>query len=154
MAKKTQDSESGQFAAFEPTPEERIIVSVLAAEGVTHLAICRHIRRPGAKASELEPISPKTLRKYFRRELTEGRSIADSEIVHANYKLMRAGNPQVTMFLAKSRLGWREVQEVHMRESYGDLVKEAHEKAAERRQAEKAKLTLLQGGKPEGEKAA
>lgn len=149
---KTKHTDTGQFAAFEPTPEERTIVAILAAEGITQRAICRFITRPAADPKkDPEKISLQTLRRHFKRELAEGREAADAEIVNANYALMRKGNPQVTMFLAKARLGWKEVQEVHMRETYGDLVKDAHVRAEEQRKA--AKLTLV-GGKDTETKAA
>ena len=149
MAKK-HDDETGKFAAFEASDKEREIVSILAAEGIPQRSICRFVKREGKPGKGFEPISLATLKRHFREELKIGREVADATIVHKNYELMIAGNPQVTMFLAKARLGWKEVTEVHMRETYGDLVQQAQAKAAER---EKIKLVAIQGGKP-AEKAA
>lgn len=141
-----RDKDTGQNESYLPTPEDRVIVALLAGEGTPQRAICRFVKWTNNQG-ELVPIAYATLKRHFRDELRQGREIADAEIVSANYKLMRAGNPQVTMFLAKARLGWKEVTEVHMRESYGDLVKQSAEKAEQRR--EQAKLAVIQGGKPD-----
>lgn len=137
-----RDSESGKFAAFEPTERERELVGILAGEGVPYRAICRFVKREDV-GGIMAPINLSTLRRHFREELAAGREIADATIVNKNYELMLAGNPQVTMFMAKVRLGWKEVSEVHVRESYGELVQGSAKKAEELRRAGKPALAVV-----------
>lgn len=151
MPKPPRDT-TGKFAQFEATDKERELVAILAAEGVPQRAICRFVKRDEHKGEGVRPISLKTLKRHFRPELTAGREIADATIVNKNYELMIAGNPQVAMFMAKVRLGWKEVTEVHVRESYGELVQSSAKKAEELRKGGKPALAVV--APPAAEKAA
>jgi hypothetical protein len=60
-----QDATNGRFVGFEPTEAEKIAVATLANNGMPQEQICEYVRRDG------KAINPQTLRRYFRRELTE-----------------------------------------------------------------------------------
>jgi hypothetical protein len=81
-----------------PTEEQRGLVKSMAACGIPHEQIAKHI---GIR-------SPKTLRRHFRGEL-------DSGVAEANYKMARSlfesgtgGDTLAAMFWLKCRAGWRE----------------------------------------------
>jgi DNA-binding CsgD family transcriptional regulator len=82
---------------FCSTEEQQRQVKMLAALGMNHEDI----------AQVLE-ISPKTLRKHFRRELTRGDIEARTRIARNLMQSGDSGNVPAQIFLAKARLGWRE----------------------------------------------
>lgn len=82
---------------FQPTEEQRRQVQKMALVGMPHDLI-----------GNIIGITPKTLRKHFRQVLTRG----DAEgKLHIAAKLMQSvdtGNVTAQIYLAKTRLGWRE----------------------------------------------
>lgn len=93
-------------AAFIPTKEQSIAVSVMAACGVPQADIARQLAKPGGKAIDL-----KTLRKAFRRELDEGMRTANSLVARALFKKATGDGPQsvtAAIFWLKTRAGWKE----------------------------------------------
>ena len=81
-----------------PTAEQRRIVKSMAACGIPHDQIAKHL---GIR-------SPKTLRKYYRSEL-------DSAAPEANYKMASTlfekgtkGDTVAAMFWLRCRAGWKE----------------------------------------------
>ncbi|WP_196256365.1 hypothetical protein [Burkholderia gladioli] len=55
-----------------------------------------------------KPISTPTLRKHFRRELTEGLVKANTRIAQALFKKAASGNVASMIFWLKTRGGWKE----------------------------------------------
>jgi len=70
----------------------------MAACGIPHEQIARQIRIR----------SPKTLRKYFRRELDCGVSEANYQVAKSLYDKSVSGDTAAAMFWLKCRAGWRE----------------------------------------------
>ena len=86
---------------FEPTAEQRKTVEVMAAYGMPEEQIASTIGPKG--------ISPKTLRKYFRRELLLGATKANSKVAETAYQMAISGKcPVMTIFWLKCRGGWKE----------------------------------------------
>jgi hypothetical protein len=52
--------------------------------------------------------APKTLRKHFRHELDLGMAEANGEIVDSLFANAKKGNVAAQIYLAKTRLHWRE----------------------------------------------
>jgi predicted transcriptional regulator len=54
-------------------------------------------------------ITPKTLRKHFRRELDTGAIEANAEVAQTLYRMATSGtHPAASIFWVKARCGWRE----------------------------------------------
>jgi len=69
-------------------------------------------------------VTPKTLRKYFRRELTHGAIEANAKVMETLFEMATSGdNTAATIFYAKTRCGWREKPRDEGRE--GDGVRDA-----------------------------
>ena len=83
--------------AFVVTDEMREKVRSLAARGVPHETI-----------APIVGCDPKTLRKYFRKELDIGMAEADAEVLGSLYENARGGNVVAQIFWVKTRLGMRE----------------------------------------------
>ena len=86
---------------FTPTDEQRGMVKAFAAYGVQQDEIAKYLE-----------IDPKTLRKYFRRELDTGSIEATSKVAQSLYKAATSGNVGAAIFWMKARAGWREKQVV------------------------------------------
>lgn len=110
---KTTDSASvtpikkRKTTAYVPTEPQRSAVRMAAAAGYRDVDICRLI------ATDDKEITAQTLRKYFSRELQQGKPRADLAVVSALYKLAvgvdgEKPNVAACIFWAKTRLGWRE----------------------------------------------
>lgn len=138
MARGAKKGDRGQ-AAFEPTNEQRELVATLAGCGISQEVICLEV-----KGADGEPITSRTLRKHFRVELNRGMEIANARVVKAAHKSALAGNVPMMIFWLKVRMGWKEpAQDVNVGVTYGQLVAAAFEKGRD----EKAKLTVIEGGK-------
>jgi hypothetical protein len=88
---------------FEPTAEQRKTVEVMAAYGIPEEQIASTIGPKG--------ISPKTLRKHFRRELLLGATKANSKVAETAYQMAISGkSPALTIFWLKCRARWRETE--------------------------------------------
>ena len=84
---------------FRIAEHHRNLVKALAGYGLKHEQIARII---GIR-------SPKTLRKYFRKELDIGSAEANANVAQCLYKMATSGTqPATTIFWLKSRGGWRE----------------------------------------------
>ena len=80
-----------------PTEEQRTLVKSMAACGIQHEQIAKHI---GIR-------SPKTLRKYFRSELDSGVTVANYQMAKSLFDSGTKGNTAAAMFWLKCRAGWR-----------------------------------------------
>lgn len=91
--------------AFEATAEQRQLVMLGAAIGMTHEQIAAQINYPTG-------IHPETLRKAFREELDQGADrvglmVARNLVAIASDKTHKASHI-AAMFYLKSRRGWRD----------------------------------------------
>ena len=82
---------------YQPTPEKRKQVNMLAGFGVSHEQICTLI---GLR-------SPKTLRRYFSSELSFGIAESHTGVLQTAFKLATSRrNPAMTAFWLKTRARW------------------------------------------------
>lgn len=85
-----------------PTDEQRAHVRMLAGNGVSLIEIGRLVRIR----------SPKTLRRYFRKELIEGRLSGRASIFATQYKMASSGkHPHATMSFLRRNAHWHEGME-------------------------------------------
>jgi len=83
---------------FSPSDEQRRTVKALAAVGVPHEAIARHL-----------DIDAKTLRKHFRQELDHGMLEANVKVAQTLFTMATVDrNTAACIFWLKARGGWRE----------------------------------------------
>jgi hypothetical protein len=80
-----------------PTEEQRRQIQSLAAVGISHEDIAQKI---GIR-------SPKTLRKYFRKELDLAAIDANATIAGALYKRAKEGNVDAQKYWLERRANWR-----------------------------------------------
>lgn len=97
---------------FQPTKDERDLVTLLAGLGIDQDVIRSVIRRPSG--ASMKPISRPTLRKHFREELDTGALKVEAQLAGSLVK--RALDPKnpsgaaSAMFMLKARFGWKERQ--------------------------------------------
>lgn len=88
---------------FTPTRKQRETVSMLAGCGVSLETICR--------LPEFN-INISTLKKYFQREIDNGKEISNGAVLKSAFRQAISGKvPAMTMFWLKCRARWREVHE-------------------------------------------
>lgn len=86
---------------FKPNEEQKRMVKSMSGYGIPEDDIARTIGPRG--------ISPKTLRKYFRQELSLGSTLANTKVAQTLFHLASSGEcVAASIFWAKTRLGWRE----------------------------------------------
>ncbi len=93
MAKKTPGR-----PPHHPSPTDRRIVQVLAGQGIPQSEICRVL-----------DLSPKTLRRHFRRELDVGAAKLEAALILHLYRLASGNGPvalKALVFVLRSRFGW------------------------------------------------
>jgi len=106
-------------AQHDPTPEKRAIVQALAQFGIPQEQIARKVG-----------VSEKTLRKHYAIELEDGATAANLAVAKNLYAFAAgskgAAPQQVTagIFWAKTRMGWRETQDVNHNHSFADGARE------------------------------
>ncbi len=84
--------------SLNPTEKQRELVKSLAACGIRQEDIARKI---GIR-------SPKTLRKYFRKELTNGATDANYNVAKSLYHKALGGDTYAAQFWLRCRAGWRD----------------------------------------------
>lgn len=85
-------------SGYKPSEETRRQVKIMAGIGLPEDQICTLVNLR----------SPKTLRRYFSKELSGGRAECNIKIRQTAYNLAISGtNPKMTMFLLRTRLRWR-----------------------------------------------
>ena len=104
-----KQGDDGRIEAFEPTPEQRKLVTNMAGIGCTNeeLLQCIPWDRPDG-----QPISEKTLLKHFRPELTRGRSLAAMKLKKTAFELAEGGDKTMLIFLLKTKHGYSETVKV------------------------------------------
>lgn len=86
--------------AYEPTKADRDTVMVMVAAGIAQADIAPCIGTEG--------ISPKTLRKHFKRELAIGVTKVNTLCSTAIVQAITRGESWACCFWAKTRMNWRE----------------------------------------------
>jgi hypothetical protein len=87
---------------FDPTDEQRRTVRAMSGFGVPQPDIALHLG-----------IDPKTLRKYFRDDLSRGSIEATTKVAQSLFNMATKGNNvAAAIFWMKARAGWREKQEI------------------------------------------
>ncbi|MBU9382092.1 hypothetical protein [Burkholderia gladioli] len=89
--------------SFKSTAAQRALVEQLAAFGIPQEDMVMLVLDANGK-----PISAPTLRKHFRRELTEGLVKANTRIAQALFKKAASGNVASMIFWLKTRGRWKE----------------------------------------------
>jgi hypothetical protein len=81
--------------SFKPMKDQRKLIKSLAAMGLPHEDICTVLRLR----------SPKTLRKYFHRELFEGVAEATAQVSRTAFEMAISGDyPAMTYFWLKCQV--------------------------------------------------
>ena len=88
---------------MQPTPEQRNQVEVLSGFGV-----------PQHQIATLLGCDPKTLRKHFEDELSQGDAKATAKIAQTLYNKAVSGDTACLIFWLKARAGWREKHDVEI----------------------------------------
>jgi transposase-like protein len=88
-------------AKLNPTEDQRRMVKTMTAMGATQTDV----------AARLGVRSPKTLRKYFRKELDQGGSEANMTVAQALFNEAKGGDVKAATFWLKCRAGWRDQQD-------------------------------------------
>jgi hypothetical protein len=89
---------------YEPTEEQRRTVKAMAGYGVPQDDIANHLE-----------IDAKTLRKHFRRELSNGTVEANAKVGQSLFNMATSGgNVAAAIFWMKARAGWREKHDVQV----------------------------------------
>jgi|694.fasta_scaffold02764_24 hypothetical protein len=86
---------------WEPSEQDRKLVEKMAACGVPQDQIAAVLGR-----------DPKTLRKYCAEELDHAATRANANVAASLYQAAIKGNVTAQIFWCKTRLGWKEVQQV------------------------------------------
>lgn len=102
---------------FEPTAEERQKVYQLTAAGFTVEEIAKTIYR------YKKPISDKTVRKYFSKELETARIEAVGAVAARLFKKAMDGDTASMIFYLKTRGGWKESQAIECSGINGEPIK-------------------------------
>jgi DNA-binding CsgD family transcriptional regulator len=105
--------------AFEPTPEQVYSVDLMASIGL-----------PQAAIAEALGVTPKTLRKHFKRELATGRTRTIAKVADALVRQALAGNITAMIFYLKTQAGWRETQRIEHSGNISSLSDEELERIA------------------------
>lgn len=98
---------------FEPTPEQRLRVQIMASCGMPQDYICTQIinRQTG------NPIDRKTLRRAFKEELVQASPVANAMVAQSLFKKATGTGPQsvtAAIFWLKCRAGWKPVEGVEV----------------------------------------
>lgn len=102
----------------EPTDKTRAEVSALVSFGIIHDDIATYL-----------DIDPKTLRKYYKRELDTGTTKANAAMARRLFKAgMDDGSVPAMIFWMKARGGWREKQEFDHTSSDGSMTPQVIER--------------------------
>lgn len=109
-SKKTTGKKATTGAAaqgFEPTEDQRLLVSCLAIVPIQPKNICRFIINPKTE----KPVGLETLYNHFAEELSDGGAATASLCMSALTRNMRAGGQPANtaaIFVLKTRFGFRE----------------------------------------------
>ena len=94
---------------FVPTQSEKFFVHCMAGMKMTTAEICKVIgggRGANGDGEVGKPLSPKTLYRYFKKELEAGPSLLRAKITGNFYRALEEGAPWATQFGLRNRFGW------------------------------------------------
>ncbi len=89
--------------AFQPTDEDRALVEQLAAFGIPVTSMTLFVKDKAGK-----PISERTLRKHFAKELDQGELKANVKVAQTLFKKAISGDTTSMIFWLKTRARWKE----------------------------------------------
>jgi hypothetical protein len=89
--------------AFQPTDEDRALVEQLAAFGIPVTSMTLFVKDKDGK-----PISERTLRKHFAKELDQGELKANVKVAQTLFKKAISGDTTSMIFWLKTRARWKE----------------------------------------------
>ena len=124
---------------FEPTDEQRKLVDELAGYGIPEPDIAKLVLNPSSKPPS--PISPVTLRKYFREELDAGHVRANHKVAGALFKNATTGTetypggiPTAQIFWLKTRGKgqWKDKQHLEIEPPPSELEEQEIDEAITR----------------------
>ncbi len=128
---------------FTPTEKERGMVEALAGLGLAQEDISLLIINPATG----KHIDAKTLRKAFAHELSVGGAKAKAEIARTIFKMATEDKSvSAALFLAKTRLGWKEPPANEQKDAGGT----AHEDALEDLELSLTMQQKTRDARPEG----
>lgn len=88
---------------FQPTDEDRALVEQLAAFGIPVESMTLFVKDKAGK-----PISERTLRKHFAKELDQGELKANVKVAQTLFKKAISGDTTSMIFWLKTRARWKE----------------------------------------------
>ena len=88
---------------FQPTDEDRALVEQLAAFGIPVTSMTLFVKDKAGK-----PISERTLRKHFAKELDQGELKANVKVAQTLFKKAISGDTTSMIFWLKTRARWKE----------------------------------------------
>jgi hypothetical protein len=88
---------------FQPTDEDRALVEQLAAFGIPVESMTLFVKDKAGK-----PISERTLRKHFAKELDQGEQKANVKVAQTLFKKAISGDTTSMIFWLKTRARWKE----------------------------------------------
>lgn len=89
--------------AFQPTDEDRALVEQLAAFGIPVESMTLFVKDKNGN-----PISDRTLRKHFAKELDQGELKANVKVAQTLFKKAISGDTTSMIFWLKTRARWKE----------------------------------------------
>ena len=112
-----------------PTEAQRAMVKAMSGYGV-----------PQEDIATVLDIAKKTLLKHYRRELDLGIAQANARIGQTLFDMATGGNVAAAIFWAKSRMGWREKQEIEITAKSVETMSDAELETVIRRQISSAEI--------------
>ena len=106
----TKETSSPGAPPHEPTRATRELVQLHTMVGTRQEAIASIIG-----------IDPKTLRKYYRKELDQSKAKANATIGGALFNKAKSGDTAAMIFWMKTQAGWRETQDLNHRSEDGSM---------------------------------
>lgn len=110
--KKPGSRQGGGPKPFRPTDENKIQVEAMAGYGV-----------PLKQVASLIGIDEKTLYKYFRKEIDNGKAKANAKIGQTLFQQAMAGNTSAAIWWTKSQMGWRDKKTIELTGEDGQAIK-------------------------------
>lgn len=98
---------------FVPTPDQRAMVKAMIGYGIPEDEICLTVINPTSK----KPISPHTIRKYFREEIDTGTITANAKVAQSLFRKATSEGPQsvtACIFWLKTRAKWKETHALEL----------------------------------------
>ena len=107
--------------SIKPTEEDRKLVESMSGYGVPHENIC---------ALVCGGINNDTLKKYFKKELDQGKAKANAKVGQTLFQKAVAGDTTAAIWWSKTQMGWSETKKVEhsgeiarkLEDFYGDKL--------------------------------